>query len=133
MPQLTPIQLEDGTIIYIEATNNVDAPPVSIEVSPEGEEETLIDKGWNADAAQKQIVQNFQAIEGTIRAYTVYTLNAFKKIPVANIDKVTLEFGIKVGGEAGIPYVTKGTAESNLKVTVECSFANQPEKKTQQS
>jgi hypothetical protein len=132
MTQLTPIQLEDGTIIYIEATNNVDAPPVITE-SPEGEEEALIDKGWNADAAQKQIVQNFQAIEGTIRAYTVYSLNAFKKIPVANIDKVTLEFGIKVGGEAGIPYVTKGTAESNLKVTVECSFPDQPEKKTQQS
>ncbi|MGF1938238.1 MAG: CU044_2847 family protein [Nostoc sp. ChiQUE02] len=132
MTQLTPIQLEDGTIIYIEATDNVDAPPVITEVSPEGEE-ALIDKGWDADAAQKQIVQNFQAIEGTIRAYTVYSLNAFKKIPVANIDKVTLEFGIKVGGEAGIPYVTKGTAESNLKVTVECSFPDQPEKKTQQS
>ncbi|BAY12063.1 CU044_2847 family protein [Calothrix sp. NIES-2098] len=133
MPQLTPIQLEDGTIIYIEATNNIDAPPVSIEVSPEGEEEALIDKGWDADVAQRQIVQNFLAIEGTIRAYTVYALNAFKKIPVANIDKVTLEFGIKVAGEAGIPYVTKGTAESNLKVTVECSFPNQPEKKPQQS
>ncbi|QFS47057.1 CU044_2847 family protein [Nostoc sphaeroides] len=133
MTQLTPIQLEDGTIIYIEATDNVDAPPVITEVSPEGEEEALIDKGWDADAAQKQIVQNFQAIEGTIRAYTVYSLNAFKKIPVANIDKVTLEFGIKVGGEAGIPYVTKGTAESNLKITVECSFPDQPEKKTQQS
>ncbi|MFN6478031.1 CU044_2847 family protein [Nostoc sp. DedQUE07] len=132
MTQLTPIQLEDGTIIYIEATNNVDAPPVITEISPEGEE-ALIDKGWDADAAQKQIVQNFQAIEGTIRAYTVYSLNAFKKIPVANIDKVTLEFGIKVGGEAGIPYVTKGTAESNLKVTVECSFPDQSEKKTQQS
>ncbi|AFY34083.1 CU044_2847 family protein [Calothrix sp. PCC 7507] len=133
MPQLTPIQLEEGIIIYIEATGNVDAPPVSIEVLPDGEEEALIDKGWNADAAQKQFVQNFQAIEGTIRDYTVYTLNAFKKIPVANFDKVTLESGIKIGGEAGIPYVTKGTAESNLKVTMECSFPNQPEKKTQPS
>ncbi|MGF2038127.1 MAG: CU044_2847 family protein [Nostoc sp. CmiVER01] len=132
MTQLTPIYLEDGTIIYIEATNNIDVPPVNIEVSPEGEE-ALIDKGWDADTAQKQIVQNFQAIEGTIRAYTVYSLNAFKRIPVANIDKVTLEFGIKVGGEAGIPYITKGTAESNLKVTVECSFSDQPENKTQQS
>ncbi|MHC5718135.1 MAG: CU044_2847 family protein, partial [Nostoc sp.] len=92
MTQLTPIQLEDGTIIYIEATDNIDAPPVITEVSPEGEEDALIDKGWDADAAQKQIVQNFQAIEGTIRAYTVHTLNAFKKIPIANIDKVTLEF-----------------------------------------
>jgi len=35
---------------------------------------------------------------------------------------VTLEFGINVGGEAGIPYITKGSVESNLKIKVECSF-----------
>jgi hypothetical protein len=27
-----------------------------------------------------------------------------------------------MGGEAGVPYVTKGTAKSNMKITVECSF-----------
>jgi hypothetical protein len=42
------------------------------------------------------MVQSFQAIEGTIRAYTIYTLNAFKKVAIANVDKVTLEFGIKL-------------------------------------
>jgi len=68
------------------------------------------------------MAQNFQAVQGTIRAYTVYTLNAFKQVAVANIDKVTLEFGIELGGEAGVPYVTKGTAKSNMKITVECSF-----------
>jgi hypothetical protein len=40
-------------------------------------------------------------------------------IRMANIH---IEFGIEVGGEAGVPYVTKGTAKSNLKITVECSF-----------
>lgn len=78
----------------------------------------------NADACQKLVGQSFQAIEVTIRAYTAYTLNAFKQMAIANVDKVTLEFGIKVAGEAGVPYVTKGTAESNLKITVECSFPN---------
>jgi hypothetical protein len=33
-----------------------------------------------------------------------------------------LEFGVELGGEAGVPYVTKGTAKSNMKITVECSF-----------
>jgi hypothetical protein len=31
-------------------------------------------------------------------------------------------FGIEVGGEAGIPYITKGTAKSNLNIPVKCSF-----------
>ncbi len=126
MAQLTPIELEDGTIIYIEATENVTAPSVETSVSDEEEEVTRGDKqkGWKKAIAhpQEQVVQSFQAIEGTIRAYTNYTLNAFKKVAIANIDKVTLEFGIKISGEAGVPYVTKGTAESNLKIKVECSF-----------
>ena len=67
-------------------------------------------------------IQSFQAIEATIKAYTIHTLAAFRQVAIANVDKVTLEFGIEIGGEAGVPYVTKGTAKSNLKITVECSF-----------
>jgi hypothetical protein len=80
--------------------------------------------------SQKQAIQSFQKIQTTIHAYTVHTLNAFKKVAIANINKVTLEFGIEIGGEAGVPYVTKGTAKSNLKITVECSF---PEETKQQA
>ncbi|NJM77983.1 MAG: hypothetical protein HC852_22170 [Acaryochloridaceae cyanobacterium RU_4_10] len=39
-----------------------------------------------------------------------------ESVKVANVDKVTLEFGIKVDAEAAIPYITKGTAESNLNI-----------------
>ena len=76
---------------------------------------------------RKQLIQHAQIIESTIRAYTIFGLNAFKKRAIPNVDKVTLEFGIELGGEAGIPYVTKGTAKSNLKVTVECSLPKQPD------
>ncbi len=124
MAQLTPIELEDGTIIYIEATEDVGAPNVGEPLysgdTLRGGEEVLVSKG-----GVEQAIQKFKAIEGTIRSYTTYTLNAFKEMAVANVDKVTLEFGIKVGGKAGIPFVTQGTAESNLKITVECSFPEQ--------
>jgi hypothetical protein len=123
MPKLTPIRLDDNTIIFIETADEVDVPLVSTEeAEEEEEEEALIHKGISPDAVRKQMVQNFQVIQTTIQAYTVCSLNAFKKIPIPNVDKVTLEFGIELGGEAGIPYVTKGTAKSNLKITVECSF-----------
>lgn len=123
MSQLIPIELEDGTIIMIETTEEVSAPSVKVG-KPASEEEVLVSKG-----GMDKAIQQFKAIEGTIRGYTTYTLNAFKNIATANVDKVTLEFGIKVGGEAGIPYVTKGTAESNLKITVECSFPNKTTQK----
>lgn len=130
MTQLAPIELEDGTIIYMEVQEEVEiAPRESNQTETEGEltrgQIGKEGKGLGRDSSQAQILQNFQAIEGTIRAYTTYSLNAFRNIASANINKVTLEFGIKVGGKAGIPYVTEGSAESLLKITVECSFPEQ--------
>jgi Trypsin-co-occurring domain 1 len=122
MTKLTPIKLDDNTIIYIEVTEDVSVPIISTEEPTSDEEEALVDKGVSPDQVGQKMMQNFLAIQNTIRAYTVYTLNAFKQIPVANVNKVTLEFGIEMGGEAGVPYVTKGTAKSNMKITVECSF-----------
>ncbi|NEO04021.1 MAG: hypothetical protein F6K50_54730 [Moorea sp. SIO3I7] len=134
MRLLTPIQLEDGTIIYVEVTEDLDIPTVSSPDNQDGdeeEEEALTDKGMSApEKLRQQIIQHAQIIEGTIRAYTIIGLNAFKKKPIPNVKKVTLEFGIELGGEAGIPYVTKGTAKSNLKITVECSLPKQVENKT---
>lgn len=143
MAQLVPIQLEDGTEIYIEATEDVDVSPTAqapVELQPE--EVRRGQKGWGGGGGSRGMVgfpsggngssasngsaaiaaQSFKAIEGTIRTYTTHTLSAFKDMAHGNVDKVTLQFGIRVGGEAGVPYVTKGTAESNLSITVECSF-----------
>ena len=79
------------------------------------------DKGALEEAARRT-VESFAAMETTIKTYTQRTLDAFKELGSANVDKVKLEFGINLGGEAGVPYVTKGTAECSLKITVECSF-----------
>jgi hypothetical protein len=125
MTQLVPIRLEDGTEIYMEATDDVVAPNSAPGPGPDAYGETTrTAKGWGTanQVAQAHAAQSFKAIEGTIRTYTTYTMNAFKDMATANVEKVTLEFGLKVGGEAGVPYVTKGTAESNLKITVQCSF-----------
>lgn len=148
MTQLSQIQLEDGTILYIESTENLQLPTTPTSEEPESEEpaeltrdnlgkgsksfESIIpppiDIGDRSQSAPKISPhrQSSKAIENTIRQYTDFTLNALRKVAIANIDKVTLEFGIEVGGEAGIPYVTKGTAKSNLKIKVECSFPNSP-------
>ena len=139
--RLTPVKLDNNTIIYIEAQDSIEQGNLnqgSEQKIPEEEPKILSpeeagiqDKGLLDDilrgnsqttTASEAISQNFQAIENTIKAYTDYTLNAFKQVASANINKVTLEFGISIGGKAGIPYVTEGTANSSLKITVECSF-----------
>ncbi len=120
MAQLISITQEDGSVIYLEATEDVDVP-----AEADLEERTTMRqaKGWGgSNGGSAAAAQSFKAIEGTIRTYTNHTLSAFKDMAHANVDKVTLSFGIRVSGEAGVPYVTKGTAESNLSITVECSF-----------
>jgi Trypsin-co-occurring domain 1 len=120
MPKLTPIQFDDNTIIYIEATEDLDMTIVSSkELKESFEEEAVITRGLDL---QQQALQSFKAIQQTIYAYTTFTLGAFNQVKNANINKVNLEFGIEVGGELGIPYITKGTAKSCLKINVECSF-----------
>ncbi len=148
MAQLVPIQLEDGTEIYVESTEEINVAPDARPTNSEPEEMVRGGQkgGWPGSSrgfnhmpeggaseqnssdtglAHKSAIaaaQSFKAIEGTIRTYTSHTLNAFKGMAGGNVDKVTLEFGIRLSGEAGVPYVTKGTAESNLSITVECSF-----------
>ena len=133
MTQLQPIQIDENTIIYIEATPKINTASEA-PVIEEGEEElqpknltktvkNLRDRiNSQTENTQENIVKTFNAVETTIKSYTNYALNAFKEGVNANVDKVTLEFGIMISGEMGIPYVTKGTAESSLKITVECSF-----------
>lgn len=145
--QLIPIQLEDGTEIYIESTEDVNVSPEAqgANCAPDEEEEQVRGGqkgGWGSGGSRgfsgmgggsneagglsaksaAAASQSFKAIEGTIRTYTNQTMNAFKDMASGNVDKVTLQFGIRIAGEAGVPYVTKGTAESNLSITVECSF-----------
>jgi hypothetical protein len=57
MTKLTPIQLDDNTIIYIEASEDVNIPPVATE--EEEEEEALNEKGMSPEAVRKQMAQNF--------------------------------------------------------------------------
>ena len=68
MANLTPIQLDDQTIIYVEASEDMTAP-----ASMPSEETTRTAKGVG-DVA----LRNFQAMQGTIHTYTAYTLNALK-------------------------------------------------------
>ena len=135
--------LEDGTEIYIEATDDANLSADTHAGGADEEEEVVRGGqkgGWGSGGSRgfnnvpgggeggmpsrsaAAAAQSFKAIESTIRTYTNQTLNAFKGMAGGNVDKVTLQFGIRIAGEAGVPYVTKGTAESNLSITVECSF-----------
>ena len=124
MSKLQAIQIDADTIIYIEAAEDLAVPAVSTgEI--EGEVRRGGQKGGMIDPAV-QMAQSFKAIESTIKTYTKYTLNAFRDASLAEVKKVSLEFGVNVSGMGGVPYIATGTAGCTIKVTVECAFPDRP-------
>ncbi|MBD2033865.1 hypothetical protein H6F76_02200 [Leptolyngbya sp. FACHB-321] len=126
MGQLTPITLADGTTIYIEATDDTATPRGDVvrgapydDNAPRGP--VIIGE------PPKQIAQTFEAIEHTVRAYTTYTLNAFKQVAIAEVSEVTLKFGVNISSEAGIPYIANAKGGCNMEITVKCEFPKKTE------
>lgn len=126
MTRLQALQIDEDTVIYVETVEGVDVPAVV----DEPEEQTRGgQKGWSKSPSE-QMAQSFKAIESTIKVYTKHTLNAFRDAALADVQKVTLEFGVNVSGVGGVPYIATGTMGCNIKVTVECAF---PQQKAQSS
>jgi hypothetical protein len=125
MTRLQALQIDEDTIIYVETVDDVEVPAVV----EEPEEQTRGgQKGWGKTPSE-QMAQSFKAIESTIKVYTKHTLNAFRDAALADVQKVTLEFGVNVSGVGGVPYIATGTMGCNIKITVECAFP-QPKPQT---
>ena len=126
MTQLVPIQIDDNTVIYVEPAADIQVqPPTPVPNNQELTREDLeLGSKGAAEKATRKALERFTAMETTIKTYTQRTLNSFKDLAVTEVDKVTLEFGLNLGGEAGVPYITKGTAQCSLKITVECNLTD---------
>ncbi|WP_107667353.1 CU044_2847 family protein [Cyanothece sp. BG0011] len=108
------------TKLYFETDqglDNIDINPNSIIISPE-EDDGIDEMGGLPINVSQQLDQAQQMI----RECAEYTLNSFKNFAAAEVDEITLKFGIKLAGEAGIPHITKGTAESNIEIQIKCKF-----------
>ncbi len=125
MGQIVPVQLEDGMVLYVEAQEEP-IPATSgtqVPTSPTGEQGRTGQKGLgNFPAPRVNPAQSMQMVQDTIRTYTCYCMKAFKNFAPADVSEVTLEFGINLSADAGIPYIASGKAQSNLKITVKCNY-----------
>lgn len=102
-PTLIPLELEDGTIIHIQAD------------TPDGITRDL-------NPAQQALKQSFQQVQTLVKGYTAYTVSAFKNMAAANVTEINLEFGVSISAKTGIPYIANGDANCNIKIAVKCEF-----------
>ncbi|QSJ15845.1 hypothetical protein JYQ62_29220 [Nostoc sp. UHCC 0702] len=116
--------MSEAQQLFFEADGNIDQIEINLsatEIPREIEEE---EEGIEYKDVRTDAIARMQQARQMIRTYTVYALSAFKDFNTAEIEEVTLKFGIKMGGKAGIPYITEGSAESNLEIQVKCKFPN---------
>ncbi|MBE9062352.1 CU044_2847 family protein [cf. Phormidesmis sp. LEGE 11477] len=121
MSTIQPVQLEDpdGTTytVYIESTEPAELPTAPSSPSAPTHSGTRESYGIG-----DKLRAELKDIHGTIRAYTWYVIGAFKNLSGVEVEEMTLKFGMKIGGKAGLPIFTEGTAESNFEVCVKCKF-----------
>lgn len=118
MPKIKPTKLPDGRILLMESDENVAIPDLSAYFEKSDQEgDSLRSKDWTESATEK-----LQNLIGTLESLAAYIPNAIKQASGASVDKLTLKFGVKLAGEAGLPYISKGSAEGNIEIVMECSF-----------
>ncbi|XZN96727.1 MAG: CU044_2847 family protein [Microcoleus sp.] len=106
MLKLTEILAPDGSKIYIQYD--------------EEESDELRAVGLIEDVAEK--TARFRAVvSSTVNGYAEILLDAIQDGVVNKLapSKVIMEFGVQAGGETGVPFVTKGSAQANVKITIE--------------
>ncbi|GAB6042389.1 CU044_2847 family protein [Endothiovibrio diazotrophicus] len=118
MTKLIPMQLDDGETLWMEVDESVSAPRETAVPQPSRTRTLRGDDGKDGPAP----IPGMERLESVLQGFTRRAVRSLRDVAEANVDKLTLEFGIGIGGETGIPFVTKGKAESSLKVTVEGSF-----------
>ncbi|MEG5137012.1 MULTISPECIES: CU044_2847 family protein [unclassified Microcoleus] len=99
---------EDGEVYEV----TIDEDTTSDDDNPYDEERDV-----RSDA-----INRMQQARQLIRSYAMYAVTAFKDFGAAEVEEVTLKFAVKMGGKVGIPYITEGSAESNLEIEVKCKF-----------
>ena len=111
MAKLVELDLGDGQSVLVEADEQVSIPRSAVG-------EMAYQRGPRDTQARVSVGR----VQQMMRRFADGAVAALRDID-ADVDRVTLEFGVSLGGDAGVPFVTKGKGESMLTVTIECNLA----------
>ncbi|NBC14656.1 MAG: hypothetical protein GVY09_15240 [Gammaproteobacteria bacterium] len=111
MAKLIELELDQGRTVLVETDEEISVPRSA--VGAMGYQRTGRDGAWRADLVR---------VQETLRGFVEGSVGALRDVD-AELERVTLEFGVSLGGDAGVPYVTKGGTAGTLKVTVQCNLA----------
>lgn len=110
MATLKAIELENGQRVYMQVDENIHFANTPADTQ---------DSGFEHKGVKEQAAKAVDKLGDLIRAMSDTAAKAVQNSTLGNVEKVTLEFGVTLGVEAGIPFITSGKAEGSVNVTVE--------------
>ena len=119
MSELKRLLIEDqGKVleIYVETPQTPPTP-----------EPTNIGKRPGEKGATDDVLLKMAEVQEKIQAYANFAIGAFQHLGGAEVEEITLKFGIKLGGKTGIIF-TEGSAEGSMEISVKCKFPSTPPK-----
>lgn len=122
MRNIERLVIKDGdeyVEVFVQSTNTSEMPPP--EMPP-----VASDSEYESYGAQDAVVVQLEKVHAIIQAYTKYAIGAFKNLGEAEVEEITLKFGLKMGGTTGVPLLTEASAESNFNIEVKCKFPDKP-------
>jgi hypothetical protein len=120
MSELTRLKIENnnGEIIEI----YVESPPLPPIPAPVNTGERPGAKG-----ATEEVLLKMAEVQSQIQAYANFAIGAFQHLGGAEVEEMSIKFGIKFGGKTGIIF-TEGSAEGSMEISVKCKFPKALEK-----
>ncbi|MFO0129708.1 MAG: CU044_2847 family protein [Pseudanabaena sp.] len=110
---------ENGQIveIYIETPQIADSPEPKSTGGRSG-----------AKGGTDEVLLKMEEVQSKIKTYANFAIGAFKHLGGAEVEEISLKFGIKLGGKTGIIF-TEGSAEGSMEISVKCKFPKETDKK----
>ncbi|NEO87199.1 MAG: hypothetical protein F6J87_23510 [Spirulina sp. SIO3F2] len=72
-------------------------------------------------SSTEDVMLKMAEVQQKITTYAKFAIGAFQNLAGAQVEEMTLTFGMKLGGKTGVIF-TEGSAEGSMQVSVKCKF-----------
>lgn len=125
MATLKAMELANGQWVYVQVDENIRFADTPVTTEPVTRSGGFERKGDTSRGLATHAHKAVDKLGDVISAMSDTAAKALQDSTLGNVEKITLEFGITLGGEVGVPFITSGKAEGAVNVKVE--FARQNE------
>jgi hypothetical protein len=116
MANLIELDLGDGRTVLVESDEDISVPR-----SVRGA------VGYQKVAPDTTRRTEFSSVQDSLRCFVDGAVSALRGVD-ADIERVQFQFSLSLGGDAGVPFITKGRDQGTLNVTVQCNLSKRSQR-----